>query len=630
MANLLRGLILVLGALIFTSEADGQVAPLIANIGARTTTSLDGEWQVIVDPYDVGYIDYHAQTHKNNAAFYTNHKPQSKSELVEYDFDTSGYLNVPGDWNSQRESLFFYEGSVWYKRSFDFAKDPKKRVFVHFGAANYLANVYLNGEELGTHRGGFTPFDFEVTDKVRAQENFLIVRVNDTRGKAEVPTVNTDWWNYGGLTRPVTVVEVPETFIQDYEVQLEKGSTKQIKGWVQLNGPQLRQNVTIRVPEAGVNRSFKTDANGRAEFSFSADLALWSPENPKLYDVEVLSDTDKVKDQIGFRSIAVRNTDILLNGKSIFLRGINIHEEAPLRPGRAWSEDDARVLLGWAKELGCNFVRLAHYPHNEAILRMADGMGVMVWEEVPVYWTIQWENPDTLQNAKNQLGEAITRDHNRAAMIIYSVANETPINEVRNEFLSQLIQEAHTNDPTRLVTAALQSGETEEGGRLHIRINDPIAKELDVMGNNEYIGWYVHTIADLDRTDWSSEYDKPLIMSEWGGDALFGYHGDAETRFTEEYQQKLYEHQLAMLKRISFLRGTTPWILKDFRSPRRTLPHIEDYFNRKGLVSDRGEKKKAFFVLQKFYVDLQNSKNGIDELTRPQIPRGEIFNPRLP
>ena len=608
MKNKVRGLTLAACALIFAAPGRAQVAPLLANINARATTSLNGQWQVIVDPYDVGYVDYRAQAQKNYSAFYTNHKPQSKSDLVEYDFDTSGHLNVPGDWNTQRESLLFYEGSVWYKRSFDYAKKPHTRVFVHFGAANYLANVCLNGEELGTHRGGFTPFDFEITDRVKSEGNFLILRVNNTRHKEEVPTVNTDWWNYGGITRPVTLVEVPETFVQDYEVQLKKGSTSEIQGWVQLNGPQLRQNVTIRIPEAGFSETLPTDANGRAKFSFPANVTLWSPENPKLYTVEVAGETDKITDQIGFRSIGVRGTDILLNGRPIFLRGINIHEEAPLRPGRSWSEDDARVLLGWAKELGCNFVRLAHYPHNEAMLRMADRLGVLVWEEVPVYWTIQWENPDTLQNAKNQLGEAITRDHNRAALIILSVANETPIGEARNHFLGQLIQEAHTNDPTRLVTAALQASETQDDSGLHFRINDPIANELDVMGNNEYIGWYAHTIADLDKTDWSSDYNKPLIMSEWGGDALFGYHGDVETRFTEEYQEKLYQHQVEMLKRIPFLRGTTPWILKDFRSPRRTLPGIEDYFNRKGLVSDRGEKKKAFFVLQKFYGESESGK----------------------
>ena len=605
MANLLRCLTFVLCLPLLCCRGAAQVAPLIANINARQTTSLNGQWQAIVDPYDVGALDYRAQPLKNSHAFYKNYKPQSESELVEYDFDTSGQLHVPGDWNTQRESLLFYEGTVWYKRSFDYTKSPKNRLFLHFGACNYLAAVYLNGEELGEHEGGFTPFDFEITDRIRARGNFLVLRINDTRGKDQVPTVNTDWWNYGGITRPVTLVEVPETFVQDYFVQLEKGPTRQIKGWLQLNGPQLQQKVTIRIPEVGFSKTFQTDSRGRAEFSFSADLTLWSPENPKLYSVEVASETDQVTDRIGFRSIEVRGTDILLNGKPVYLRGISIHEEAPTRPGRAWSDDDARTLLSWAKELGCNFVRLAHYPHNEAMLRMADQMGLMVWGEVPVYWTIQWENPQTLHNAENQLKEMIARDHNRAALIIYSVANETPVSDARNRFLRQLIQDAHSADPTRIVSAALQAHEVVDRNRITIHIDDPIASDLDVLGNNEYIGWYVRRPADADSIDWVSEYDKPLIMSEFGGDALFGHHGDPSTRWTEEYQENLYEHQIVMLKRIPFLRGMTPWILKDFRSPRRVLPRVEDYFNRKGLVSDHGEKKKAFFVLQKFYRELQ-------------------------
>jgi beta-glucuronidase len=608
MNNWIRYLTLAFGAMLLSSPGAAQVAPLITNIDARQTTNLDGSWQAIIDPYEAGGLDYRAEPLKDNRAFYKNYKPQSESELVEYDFDTSGRLHVPGDWNTQRESLLFYEGSVWYERSFDYAKSPKTRLFLHFGACNYLADVYLNGEELGEHEGGFTPFDFEITERIRAHGNFLVVRINNTRGKDQVPTTNTDWWNYGGITRPVTLVEVPETFVENYFVQLQKGSTRQIAGWVQLNGPKRQQHVTIRIPETGLSKTFQTNSRGRAEFSFSADLTLWSPENPKLYRVELASETDQVIESIGFRSIEVRSTDILLNGKPVFLRGISLHEEAPTRPGRAWNDDDARTLLGWAKELGCNFVRLAHYPHNEAMLRMADQMGLLVWAEVPVYWTIQWENPQTLRNAEDQLNEMIARDHNRAALIIYSVANETPISDARNRFLRQLIQDAHAADPTRLVSAALQSNEVAEGNRMTIHINDPIASDLDVLGNNEYIGWYTGRPEDADSIDWISGYGKPLIMSEFGGDALFGYHGDARTRWTEEYQENLYEHQIVMLKSVPFLRGMTPWILKDFRSPRRTLPRFENYFNRKGLVSDRGEKKEAFFVLQKLYRELQRAQ----------------------
>src|ERR1700730_12540942 len=449
MTHHLRRLTFALCLPLLSGQGAAQVTPLLANIKARQTTSLDGQWQAIVDPYDVGALDYRAQPLKGNHAFYKNYKPQSDSELVEYDFDTSGQLQVPGDWNTQRQELLFYEGTVWYERSFDYAKSPKTRLFVHFGACNYFAAVYLNGEELGEHEGGFTPFDFEITERIKPRGNFLVVTIDNTRGNDQVPTTYTDWWNYGGITRPVTLVEVPETFVQNYIVQLEKGSTRQIAGWVQLNGPKLQQNVTIRIPEAGLTKTFETNSVGRAEFCFSSALPPWCPDNPKLYMFYLVSEADKVTDRIWCRSIEVHGPEILLNGKSVFLRGISLHEEAPTRPGRAWSEDDARTLLGWAKELGCNFVRLAHYPHDESMLRMADQMGIMVWGEVPVYWTIQWENPDTLRNAENQLNEMITRDHNRAALIIYSVANETPVSDARNRFLRQLILDAHAAAPTR-------------------------------------------------------------------------------------------------------------------------------------------------------------------------------------
>ena len=479
---------------------------------------------------------------------------------------------------------------------------PATRLFLYFGAANYEAIVYLNGEKLGSHTGGFTPFAFEITGKTREKGNSVVVKVDDKRHREAVPTVNTDWWNYGGLTRGVSLVEVPETFVEDYFVQLKKGSTDTIAGWVKLNGPRARQQVTIRIPEAGVSASVATDANGYAALSVPAKLTLWSPENPKLYEVTIASDTDSVRDRIGFRTIETKGTDILLNGKSVFLRGVSIHEEAPFRTGRAYSPEDARTLLGWAKEMGCNFVRLAHYPHNENMVREADRLGLMVWSETPVYWTILWENPETFANASNQLAESIARDKNRASIVLWSVANETPVGDARTAFLRKLAGQVRTLDPTRLVTAALlhhNDGGAAEGNT--DLIDDPLGADLDVLGCNEYLGWYDGLPDKADHINYKTIYTKPLIMSEFGADALYGLHGDPLTRWTEEYQENVFQHQIGMLSRIPFLRGTSPWVLMDFRSPRRALEGIQNFFNRKGLVSVRGDKKKAFYVMQEFY-----------------------------
>ena len=229
-------------------------------------------------------------------------------------------------------------------------------------------------------------------------------------------------------------------------------------------------------------------------------------------------------------------------------------------------------------------------------------MGIMVWSEIPVYWTILWENPATFENAQAQLSEMIARDKNRAAIIIWSVANETPLGDTRLTFLKKLIERARSLDSTRLISAALERHYLDD--KKTQMIDDPLGEYLDVLGVNEYVGWYDGLPEKIDTLDWKTKYQKPLIMSEFGADALYGKHGDALTRWSEEYQEDLYRRTVKMLKKISFLRGTSPWILMDFRSPRRPLPGIQDFRNRKGLISDRGEKKKAFYVMQEYYREL--------------------------
>jgi len=585
------------------SITQAQQVELIANTEGRTTISLDGQWRTIIDPYETGYYDYRYQPSADG--YFKDAKPKTKSDLIEYDFDTSESLKVPGDWNTQQERLLFYEGTIWYKKAFDYQRKENTRLFVYFGAANYIADVYLNGEKLGRHEGGFTPFNFEITKLVRDTGNFLIVKVDNQRRRDAVPTLITDWWNYGGLTRQVKLVETPATFVQDYFIQLQKGSRERISGWVKLNGSKLDQKVTVRIPEARISKSFTTDANGSAQITFDADLTLWSPDNPKLYEVVIEAETDQVQDEIGFRTIETRGTEILLNGRPIFLRGVCIHEEAPFRGGRAYSREDALTLLNWAKQLGVNFVRLAHYPHNEFMLREADRLGIMVWSEIPVYWTILWENPATLENAQNQLREMITRDKNRAAVIIWSMANETPLSNARLSFLRKLIEHARSLDNSRLISAAMERHYLNDTTTQ--MIDDPLGEYVDVFGCNEYVGWYDGLPEKADRVEWKMKYQKPLIMTEFGAEAPYGNHGDPLTRWTEEYQENAYQHQVSMLKRIPFLRGTCPWILMDFRSPRRPLTGIQDFHNRKGLISDRGEKKKAFFVMQRYYQEIRGA-----------------------
>jgi len=591
---MLRVMILV----ILSSTIFAQNENLIPALYSRPKLSLNGNWRIIIDPYENGYYNYRYEPHENG--YFKNQKPNDKSDLIEYDFDKSEILRVPGDWNTQMEKLFVYEGTVWYKRSFTYSPKQNKRTFIYFGAVNYEAKVYLNGKKLGEHTGGFTPFSFEITDIIKPGDNFVIVKVSNVRKREGVPTLNTDWWNYGGITRDVYISELPENYISDYYLQLKKGTLNEVTGWVQLNYNAPDAKITI--PELNLSVNGKADQNGKAAFSIKGKFELWNPANPKLYDVIISTSSDTLRDKIGFRSIETKGDQIVLNGKPVFLKGISIHEEAPLRTGRAFSNEDAVTLLSWAKELGCNFVRLAHYPHNEHIIRQADKMGMMVWSEIPVYWTILWDNPETYRNASGQLTEMVKRDMNRASIIIWSVANETPRGDSRLKFLSGLINQVRMLDPSRLITAATELHYNKD----EMIIDDPLSENLDVIGVNEYIGWYSGKPSDALKKVWINKFNKPLIISEFGADALYNHHGDKDERWTEEYQADVYYNQIEMLKKIPFLRGVSPWILTDFRSPRRHLPGIQDFFNRKGLISDRGEKKQAFFILQNFYKTYQN------------------------
>lgn len=581
------------------AEPEGAQAgfTMLVDVDHRASTSLNGDWHAIVDPYGTGLYSFHGQLDPNG--YFMNSQSNSTGG-AEYSFAKSATLKVPGDWNTQRESLFFYEGPLWYQRDFDYHLTPHKHVFLHIGAANYHSYVWVNTKKVCEHEGGFTPFDCEVTSVLHDGSNFVVIAVDDTRRADGVPTLQTDWWNYGGLTRDVSLVEVPDQFIDDYDLHLKRGSTNQLEGWVHVENAIEGAAVTVSIPEIDFTAHATTDQKGRAPFQLEAKgLSLWSPENPKLYKVRISAVQDTLEDDMGFRTIETSGSRILLNGKPIFLRGICIHAEAPYRTGRANSEQDAETLLGWVKELGGNYVRLAHYPHDQRMTRLADRMGILVWSEVPVYWAVQFDNPDVLTKAQQQLAEMIRRDRDKASVILWSVANETPSNSTRTQFLKTLVATAHNLDPSRLVTAALL---VRTQGNTKV-VDDPLGEALDVLGANEYVGWYEHKPEDADVTTWKIGYDKPLIMSEFGGEAKAGFHGAVTERFSEEYQANLYRHQMVMLNNIPQLRGMSPWILMDFRSPRRALPGLQDYFNRKGLVSDQGEKKQSFYVLQKAYRD---------------------------
>ena len=597
----IRKLFFAAVGVLLPAMAAADTLPVIQNVNAYESLSLNGEWNYIVDVQEEGYYDY--RMNPTPWGFFRNAKPQKPEDLIEYDFDKSPTMQIPGDWNTQDERLFFYEGTVWFKKSFNVKTDDgfiegRNKALLYFGAVNYDCRVWVNGKEAGHHVGGFTPFNYDVTEMLKEGENTVIVKVDNKRHAEDVPTQIFDWWNYGGITRDVKLVKVTPVYIEDYNVQMVSLEGRRLAFSARLSKAEAGHTVTIDIPELKLKKAVTTDADGRVQMFAKFKPQLWSPENPKLYQVNIsLDNATTITDEIGFRTIETRDKQILLNGQPIFLKGISIHDEKPNGGGRANSTEDARQLLTWAKELGCNFVRLAHYPHHEYMVREAERMGILVWSEIPVYWTIAWKNPATFANAKQQLTDMISRDHNRANIIIWSIANETPHSAERDDFLGRLAQYARTQDSTRLISMAM---EVTGAANYVNRLNDNMNKYVDVVSFNQYIGWY-RDVNDAPKMTWEIPYNKPVIISEFGGGAKSGYHGAKNQRWTEEFQENLYRENIAMIEKIDGLSGTTPWILKDFRSPRRVLPGIQDFYNRKGLVSDKGTKKKAFFVLKQWY-----------------------------
>ena len=569
--------------------------PLVGNIPGRNTVSLGGEWSYIVDVQEEGYYDY--RMNPTPWGFFQNAKPETPKDLIEYDFDKSDKMMLPSDWNTRDQRLFFYEGTVWFKKDFTWHPAEGRRTLLYFGAVNYEAHVWVNGRKAGHHVGGYTPFNLDITDLVVDGTNFVVVKVDNKRHAEDIPTQIFDWWNYGGITRDILLVDVAPVYVENYSLQLDRKDYGLIHWKVRLNAPVAGKKVRLTVPELKVDKTVVTGADGTASLDVKAKPELWYPESPRLYEVCVDMDGETVKDAIGFRSIEALGKQILLNGKPIFLKGISIHDEKAFGGGRANSAEDAAVRLGWAREMGCNFVRLAHYPHNEYMVREAEREGFLVWSEIPVYWTIAWTNPATYANAQAQLRDMIERDVNRANVIIWSIANETPHSPERDSFLGRQATYARTLDDTRLISMAM---EVTSASNFHNRLQDNMHEYVDVVSFNQYIGWY-RDVDDAPKMTWEVPYEKPVIVSEFGGGARAGLHGDKGERWTEEFQENLYIQNTAMLDKIDGLSGTTPWILKDFRSPRRVLPGIQDYYNRKGLVSDDGRKKKAFYVMKAWY-----------------------------
>ncbi len=584
----------------------------------RRRESLNGKWHFTEDVYDMCLRGQWHRFSTSESIYETFHPfldvigidlpPEKAKEIdltkfarllvpLDFDFDLWPTMELPACWNTTEEKYFLYEGTMVFTRTISQTASENERVFLRIAGANYRCAVFLDGNHLGTHLGGGGEFYVELTGLLTDAENRIILLIDNTRRGDQVPMDNCDWFNYGGAHRDIELIFTPKVFIKKFSLSLiPDGSFKKIACSVQLSDP-VSGNVQLTIPELGDDVKISVK-DGMGEVEFSRTPELWNPENPRLYDSTLTFEEDRVEDRIGFREIKTEGYNILLNGEKIFLRGISCHEES-MENGRSLTEEEVRENMQLVKELGGNFLRLAHYPHHIRSAKIADEMGILLWEEIPVYWAIDFENPETLADAKNQLSELIMRDMNRASVIIWSVGNENEDTPERFNFMKTLVETSRELDATRLVSAACLVNWDEN------HVQDNLAKVLDVIGINEYFGWYYPGIDKMPGLFKEAEsLQKPFIISETGGGALAGKHGTPEEFFTEEKQQKIYEDQIAVIRELPNIGGMTPWILYDFRAPFRTN-NFQNKYNLKGLLSaDKKTRKLAFTTLQNFYKEL--------------------------
>ena len=642
------------------SDADsffGREAPvypssdhLIGWIDSRQTQSLNGEWSYIVDPMNNGLPET-----SFFGGFPKNKIQKTGMELIEYNFETASKIQIPGAWNALDERLFFYRGPVWLYKKFNYS--PKKEALTHLyiEGSNFTTKIFLNGSIVGEFEGGYVPFNFNISKYLKEGENILLVQTDNTLNESSVPTQKTDWWPWGGIVGDVYVVETPKQFIQNAYLQLNPDDFSEALFKLEMNEEYSGHMIKLEIPELQFKAEYKTNSLGAISENIKINPQLWSPLSPKLYEVKISSEAETISDKIGFRSIQTKGQKIYLNNSEIQFKGIAMHSEPIGIPGPAFSKEHFQKLLLTAKDLNINFIRAAHYPYTRHLAKVADQLGLMLWEEVPVYWNIDWDNSNTFNIAKNQITRLVQRDQNRASVVVWSVANETPLSSSRMRFLKTLLDEIEINDSSRLSTAALLSGSEEQFRSLvlvlalqgsksqwvtpkekaifqlildqanipidselsfSLSIDDPLGESVDLISYNEYFGWYYVTFFTdqmkisegtlrklmfevMPDIKISSSFDKPIHISEFGAGAKYGNH--TNKIWSEEYQAKLYKHQLEMLSNNPQIQGISPWVFKDFRAMLRPLPGIQDFYNRKGLIDESGNKKEAFKVLADFY-----------------------------
>ncbi|MCK4753278.1 MAG: beta-glucuronidase [Planctomycetes bacterium] len=550
-------------------------------------------------------------------------------------FAADGFIGVPGSWNEQlaESGLMNYNGVVWYKRKF-FQHEcaAGKRFILRFGSADFEAKVWVNGEYVGGHIGGWMAFEFDVTDVIREGENVLVVSVDSRlnhetipQGISEAdfaefgkqrfqsfPATVFDFFTFGGLHRLVQILSVSDKRLMDVAVETKIEGTAGIVKFAAKYSEGASGKVKATLLD-GDKEIGNTEGQVKAgEFTGQLrieDCRIWGVWKPELYTLRFeLCDGETVVDEysldVGVREIELKGDKLLLNGEPVFLKGFGMHEDFAVI-GKAVSYPLIVKDFQMLKWIGANSFRTSHYPYSEEIMHMADRCGVLVIDEVPaVSLNFHYVNEKTLENHKRALTELVARDKNHPCVIAWSIANEPGIwkeeeavSEAAHKYWKEIYGHTKNLDAGRPITLPTCAVWKEEDlGYMYV----------DFISVNRYWGWYdlpgeaerAGAVFKAELEGIYKRYKKPIMVTEFGADTIEGLHSTTPQIFTEEYQVDLIQAYFDAIGALPYMLGEHIWNFADFRTAQH---HRRVVLNKKGVFNRSREPKAVAFSVKKHW-----------------------------
>jgi len=549
--------------------------------------SLNGSWKCKPDLDNKGIKE---------KWFYSTNYREDDNNLID--------IEIPTSFN-MLEGYEDFEGIFWHYYKFNVSSDyinNKIHIKIRFKGSNYRTIIWINNKLIGQHFGGFTPFEHEIKNCLKSENNLIVVRIDNIRRKGQIPDLSFDWFNWGGIYRNVDLLILNEDRIEDVVIKTYLISNDECKlefDYKIIGNPSIVWEIIDAESNSPIlNDEISLNSKSLVYKFIIKNPKLWTPDTPNLYYLKIYNQNTIGKELLfktsfGIRQINIVGTCLYLNKKRIFLKGISLHEEY-MPYGRTIPYDKRKEDVQNIKSLGFNAIRTAHYSHDENLLDIADKLGILILEEIPVYQHCDFGNPHTYNTAQNMLKELIKRDINHPSVIWWSVGNEIPSHQRGcARFIKKLMKYARKLDNTRIITCVSRK-----------LIPDLTRSSCDVATINTYFGWYyghekmISLILDIIRTP---VHNKPWIYTEFGAGAKYGFHADwkKQIKYSEEKQLKVLDYTIRTVNSKQFFAGWFIWIYRDFKSPKRTN-QFQQGFNRKGIVSgEKNEKKLIAYAIPK-------------------------------